>query len=174
MAVTTKKEDVKPTELEMLQAQADIMGIPYRNGITVKALRKELLEALTDDVGEELTNTKRSDIEREATKLIRCIVTPMASNMKEHQGQLFAVGNAVLPVIAKYILFNAEYHVPQIILDHIKAQELQYFVTAKVSGRDVRVPKMRKAFSVEILDPLTDEELKELARSQENRNAVDA
>lgn len=175
MTTNTTKTTAAPTELELLKAQADVMGITYKSNITAKTLRKNLMDALTeDDDSEGMSNADRNLLEAENTKLVRVIVTPMASHMKDHQGQLFAVGNAILGVISKYVLFNAEYHIPKIILNHIQEQEMQYFVRAKVNGQDVRESRMRKAFSVEVLDPLTADELKELGRSQENRNAVDA
>lgn len=175
MAVSTKKVDESPSVLDNLKTQADIMGIAYNPKVTAKDLRKQLLASLAeDDDGDENTGEERQRIEREAMKLVRCIITPMDNQLKEHQGQIFTIGNSIIPMTAKFVLFDEIYHLPKIMVDHIKEQQMQYFVNEKRNGKTVRVSRMRKAYSVQELEPLTKEELAELARSQENRNAVDA
>lgn len=175
--MTTKldKEVAKqPTEIELLKTQADILGLEYKGNVSARALRKQILDTLNNaDDSEGMSNDDRVAAEAESTKLIRCIVMPNAAHMRDYQGQLFSVGNSLLNSVSKYVLFNTEYHVPKIILDHIQAAEMQFFVTRKVNGREVRESKMTRAFNVTILDPLTKEELAELARSQENRNAIE-
>ena len=171
-AVKTTK-DAEPTSFDKLKTQAQIMGIEYRDDITEKALRKRLMDTLAAaQEGDVLTNAELTELSQESNKLIRCIITPTASHMKDLQGQLFSVGNSVLGYISKYILFNAEYHVPKIILDHIKQVETQYFVNKKVNGQIVKESKMAKAFSVQELPNLTKTELAELAKAQAARGAV--
>lgn len=174
MATAPKlNKDVETTTFDKLKAQAQIMGVDFRDDITEKGLRKQLMDALEQaQEGDVLTNAQRTELERDSTRLIRCIITPMASHMKDHQGQLFSVGNSVLGYISKYILFNAEYHVPKIILDHIKTVETQYFVTKVINGEQVKESKMRPAFGVQELPNLTAEELADLAKSQMARSAI--
>lgn len=175
MSTNLNKEVTKqPTEIELLKTQADILGLEYKGNISAKALRKQIMDTLNAaDDSEGMSDNDRATAEKDSIKLIRCIVMPNAAHMRDYQGQLFSVGNSLINAVSKYVLFNVEYHVPKIILDHIQQQEMQFFVTRKVNGREIRESKMTRAYSVTILDPLTDEELKELARSQENRNAVE-
>lgn len=169
--------DKMPSEIELLKTQADILGLQYKGNISAKALRKQIMDVLLASVEDEDTgqsNDSRVELEKESSKLIRAIVMPVAAHMRDYQGQVFSVGNSVINTISKYIMFNTEFHVPNIILKHIQAQQMQYFVTNRVNGREVRESKMANAYNVTILPTLTKEELIELGRSQENRNAIDA
>lgn len=171
-AVKTTKDD-EPTAFDKLKAQAQIMGVEYRDDITEKALRKRLMDVLEQaQEGEVLTNAELTALNQESNKLVRCIVTPMGAHMKDLQGQLFSVGNSVLGYVSKYILFNAEYHIPKIILDHIQQVETQFFVNKTINGQKVKESKMTKAFGVQILPDLTKEELAELAKAQAARGMV--
>lgn len=172
---TELEKDGMPSELELLKTQADILQLKYKSNVTAKTLRKNIMNALSeDDDSEGISNNERQEMIKENTKLIRCIIMPVAPHMRDYQGQIFSAGNSALGIISKYVLFNTEFHVPNILLKQIKAQEMQFFVKRTVNGEEFRESKLRKAFNVEILDPLTEEELKELARNQENRNAIDA
>ena len=170
---TTAKPKAKPTQLELLKTQAEIMGIEYREDITEQALRKQLMDALAQaDTGETISHADRKKLIKESMKLERVIISPNATHMKEHQGQLFSVGNSILGYVSKFVLFNAEYHVPKIILDHIKSQKMQYFATKVVNGEQLRESKLRPMYTVEVLEPLTKEELADLAKSQAARQSI--
>lgn len=171
-AVKTTKE-AEPTLLDKLKTQAQLMGVDYLEDITERALRAKLLEALGNaQEGDVLTNAELEAINKDSNRLMRCIVTPMAAHTKNLQGQLFSVGNSRMGFISKYVLFNEEYHIPKIIYDHIKEVETQFFVDVKVNGERVKQSKMAKAFGIQDLPPLTEEELKELAKVQYARNAT--
>lgn len=170
---TTTTAKAKPTQLELLKTQAEIMGIEYREDITEQALRKQLMDALAQaDSGETISHADRKKLIKESMKLERVIISPNATHMKEHQGQLFSVGNSILGYVSKFVLFNAEYHVPKIILDHIKDQKMQYFTSKVVNGEQLRESKLRPMYTVEVLEPLTKEELEDLAKSQAARQSI--
>lgn len=181
MATTPKtltkstNETVQLSQLEMLRGQADLMGVSYGANLSERALRKLLLDTLNaDQDGGTYTNEERLTLEQDSKRLIRCVITPIDPLLKEHDGEFFSVANSVLQFNTKFVMFNTEYHVPKILLDHIKAQEFQFFVTTVVDGKKVRTPKMGKKFSVVELAPLTKEELADLAQNQMARQAIDA
>lgn len=69
----------------------------------------------------------------------------------------------------KYVPFNADegWHVPRIIYNQMAERQCQVFVTRKDErGRSIREGKLIKEFAIEVLDPLTTDELAELARRQ--------
>lgn len=106
---------------------------------------------------------------KEATKLVRIRVTCMNPAKKEWEGEIFTVGNSVIGTHKRFVPFNADegWHVPQIMLDMIKNRECQVFITEKSKhGVSVRRGKLIKEFAVEVLPPLTEEELKDLAQRQ--------
>lgn len=169
----TAKTKAKPTQLELLKTQAEIMGVEYREDITEQALRKQLMDALAQaDSGETISHADRKKLIKDSMKLERVVISPNATHMKEHQGQLFSVGNSILGYVSKFVLFNAEYHVPKIILDHIKNQKMQYFASKVVNGEQLRESKLRPMYTVEVLDPLSKEELEDLAKSQAARQSI--
>ena len=107
--------------------------------------------------------------EKLAMKLIRVVVTPNDPTMVNYPGLIFTVGASGLNngrMVKKFVPFNNEegWHVPQIILNQIRNAEMQKFKTVtRANGEKVLEPYLTKKFNVRILDPLTPEELKQVA-----------
>ena len=107
--------------------------------------------------------------EKLAMKLTRVVVTPNDPTMVNYPGLIFTVGASGLNngrMVKKFVPFNNEegWHVPQIILNQIKNAEMQKFKTVtRANGDKVLEPYITKKFNVQILDPLTPEELKLVA-----------
>ena len=69
----------------------------------------------------------------------------------------------------RYVPYNAEdgWHVEQILLNQLRERQCQIFVTEKDSrGNKIRKGKLIREFAIEVLDPLTEEELHDLAQRQ--------
>ena len=69
----------------------------------------------------------------------------------------------------KYVPFNADdgWHVPNIIYETMKERQCQVFTSSKTkNGVTMRQGKLIKEFAIEVLPPLTEEELKDLAQRQ--------
>jgi hypothetical protein len=106
---------------------------------------------------------------REINRLVRIRATCMNPNKTEWEGEIISVGSAKLGTFKKYVPFNAPdgYHVPKIIYDAMKERKYSQFYNAKdARGRKVRKAKLMPEFSIEVLPPLTKEELKDLASRQ--------
>ena len=107
--------------------------------------------------------------EKLAMKLIRVVVTPNDPAMVNYPGLIFTVGATGLNngrMVKKFVPFNNEegWHVPQIILNQIEYGQMQKFKTVtRANGEKVLEPYLTKKFNVRILDPLTPEELKQVA-----------
>lgn len=103
-----------------------------------------------------------------ALKLVRIRVAnmnPLNSNLK---GDIFSAGNSELGMIKKFVPFNAEqgWHVPQIILDVIRNKKFMTHYEVKIGNKKVKRNKLVPEYSVEILPPLTPEELEALKQRQ--------
>ena len=126
----------------------------------------------TDTIKFELNETpaqRRRRIRNNANELVRINVTCMNPAKKEWAGEIFTVGNNAVGTIKKFVPFNTEdgWHVPRMILQVMQARQCQIFYTEKQkNGVKVRKGKLIKEFGIEILPPLTEEELEELARRQ--------
>ena len=107
--------------------------------------------------------------EKLAMKLTRVVVTPNDPTMVNYPGLIFTVGASGLNngrMVKKFVPFNNEegWHVPQIILNQIEYGQMQKFKTVtRANGEKVLEPYLTKKFNVRILDPLTREELEQVA-----------
>lgn len=113
---------------------------------------------------------------REALALVRVIVSqkdPMKSNW---EGEIITVGNDIVGDVKKYVPFNLDegYHIPRMIANVLKGKECTIFINKRVNGQNVQTAKLIKAYSVTELQPLTQEELDELAADQSARHAIDS
>ena len=177
------------SKLETLKARADLMGIKYHHKAGVDKLRKlvnDVINTGPDTIEDTEENTGPAPItefltaaefaslnlrkrRRNAGSLVRVRVVCMNPGKKDWEGEIFSVGSAKLGTFKKYVPFNSEdgYHVPQIMLDMIKERKCAIFQTVKgPKGNKIRKAKLVPEFSVEVLTPLSKEELKDLAQQQ--------
>ena len=180
LEVDAEPEEVVVDELVSLKARADKLGIKYHPSISTTKLREKVQEALSDDVvpakteavkdtGKETELQLRGRKRREANALIRIRVSCMNPNKKEWDGEIITTGNTNTGTIKKFVPFNSEegYHVPHMIYEQLLQRQCQVFVTVKDNrGNKVRKGKLIKEFAIEVLPPLTEKELKELAQRQ--------
>lgn len=178
-------------ELAALKARADMMGISYHPSIGLEKLRDKVNAAIEGKeekpetsaaapaaaTSEGETEGQRARrLKDEAHKLVRIRLTCMNPAKAEWPGEIISVGNAVVGSVSKYIPFNADegWHVPNIIYQHLKERQCQVFTTVQDSrGNKTRKGKLIKEFSIEVLDPLTPEELHDLAQRQAMAGSVE-
>lgn len=184
----TDNSEVAAAELDALKARADILGIKYHPAIGLDKLSAKVTAALEAKESEVEENTvaakpkvvankdltesqKRKKIREEATKLQRVRIACMNPNKREWQGETFSVGNSLLGQIKKYVPYDTEWHVPQIILNAIKERTCQVFTTTTgPRGQKTRTGKLTTEFAIEHLPPLTGKELHDLAQRQAMAN----
>ena len=115
--------------------------------------------------------------EQRALRLQRIVVSPNDPLMSSYTGLIFTVGSSSVNkgrMIKKFVPFNNDkgWHVPQIIIDQIEAAQMQKFKSITMpNGQKVMHPYITKKFNVQILPPLTLEEMKSLAASQQAKGA---
>ena len=171
------EDELVVDELEVLKARADKLGIKYHPSISLAKLKEKVTEGLEEDSPEVVTVKpgKETDVQlkarkrREANALIRIRVACMNPNKKEWDGEIITTGNTNTGTIKKFVPFNSDegYHVPHMIYEQLLQRQCQVFVTVKDNrGNKVRKGKLIKEFAIEVLPPLTEKELKELAQRQ--------
>lgn len=165
-----------------LKKQADRLGVAYKSNTSIATLQKTISEKLNEPVGGEdspepeatevkITKPKgktADDYYNEAMKLVRVIITPMESTKATNlESELFCAGNGVVGTVKRTIPFGEEWHVEQILLNSIKEKKYQIFMSKKnAQGAVITTAKLVPAYSISILDPLTQEELDKLAEMQ--------
>lgn len=132
-------------------------------------------DALPEDVEDETPLERLIRLKAHANALIRVNISVMNPVMKEWEGEIITGGNSLVGSIKKFVHFNTTdgYHIPRVIYNILRDRECQIFYTAKDDrGNKVRRAKSIKEFAIEVLDPLTQQELDELAAAQAARGSI--
>lgn len=119
---------------------------------------------------------KAMRLRKQAAELIRIRVSNHNPNMKEHEGAYYMAGNSMVGMFKKYVPFDNDegWHVPRIVLNQMQERKCQLFYTVRDKyGNKIRKGKIVKELNIEILPPLTLDELKDLARKQAMSNNID-
>ena len=171
------------TELDILKAQADRMGISYKSNISLTTLKAKIqlvqegesLEAPTTEPVNVAQEDKADAVYKEAMKLVRVQITPLDTNKAtNYDCDFFTAGNSVVGNVTRNIPFGRPWHVEQILVNAIKEKTYQQFTTKKnAQGADVVTKRNVPAYSVVELPPLTEQELKDLADLQARTNALE-
>jgi len=171
-------DEIIQDELSVLKARADQMGISYSKNIGAEKLRVRIEDALNDTElvveapkkeAKETAGQRRNRLRKEAGALVRVRVTCMNPNKREWQGEIFTVANAVVGTFRNYVPFNIEdgWHIPEIVFQQVKARKCQVFKTVNgPRGEKIRKGTLIPEFSVDVLPPLTEKELADLAKRQ--------
>lgn len=170
------------TELQSLKERADLMGIKYSPNIGVEKLRAKVNQAIEgkpEEVEEEApkasTLSKTKKAKEEAGKLVRVNVTCMNPAKREWDGEILTCGNSTVGTFRKFVKFNTTegWHVPQIIINAMRERKFQTFTRERSkNGTDIKVGKLVNEFAIEVLPPLTQAELDELAKRQAARGDI--
>lgn len=187
-------EQQKPDELSMLKQRARMMGINFSNNISVETLKAKIEEKMSpkkDDAqsaAPELQDpatpvavkklTLRQQIQRENMKLVRLRITNMDPKKKDLPGEVFTVANSYLGTVRKFIPYGEVtengYHVPYVIYKMMKRRKFQNIRTFKDrQTNQIRIEtSWASEFALEVLPPLTKQELKDLATAQAAAGSV--
>ena len=126
----------------------------------------------------ETAGERRLRMKRHANELIRIRVTCMDPAKKEWEGEIIGAGNNLVGTLTKFVPFGIDegWHVPRIMYNVLRDRMAQIFITVTdpVSKQKVRNGKLIKAFAIDVLDQLTEDELKELAARQAATRSIDA
>ena len=171
-------------ELTLLKERADMMGIKYHPSISLETLKERVNGALnkTDETAApsvvivDSAAQQRANQIAEFTKLIRVRVTCMDPNKKNWPGEYFTISNGVIGTIKRFVPYNNTegWHIEKIIYDHMKTVQRMEFKEIKgPRGMKIKKPIQVPAYAIEVLDPLTPEQLKELAHKQAVNRSIE-
>jgi len=189
--VIVEEKDLAPDELTLLKKRADQMGVGYHPKIGIESLKTKIDEKLSGEkpVAEADTSkmtpamiksATRIRVRKEALKLIRVRVSNLNPKKNDVPGEIFTVANKYIGEVKKYIPYGEVtengYHVEKCLYDNLKSRK--YLKLRTIKSKTLGKPDTVKQswvpeFSIDILDPLTAEELKELGRMQEARDYND-
>lgn len=182
------KIETTPTDYEDEEEVDPVMEALKEKANPVYNEKKSLLDqskavlATMDPNKEGLTEAeKRAIVRAKALRLHRVRITNLDPNDAPLQGAIKTVYNKYVGKISKFIPYGEEnvigYHIPEILLESLREEKfpMRREVKGKNSSFGVKQYKtvLAPKFSIEMLPPLTDEEIRALAQDQKARGALD-
>lgn len=185
---TTQQEDAALMELSLLKSRAKLMGITFSNNIGLDALKEKIEKKMAGEADDAVSDetviapnplepevrpmSLRDIIAQDAMKLVRLRITNLDPKKKDLPGEVFTLANEYLGTVRKYIPYGEVtedgYHVPNCIYERLKARMFQNIRSVKERNGHIRVEtNWVREFSLEVLPPLTEKELKQLATAQQ-------
>lgn len=180
---TDQGEIPEQDERAALEARAKVLNISYHTNISTEKLRERVNAAISGTrdqdserpAKDESDVARRSRLKKKASRLIRVRIHCNDPAKKDWPGEYITVGNNAVGTYRKYVPYNQDepFHLPEIIVNALREKRVQVFATKKSkNGIPVRESKSIAAYAIEIVQPLTEEELAQLANSQMARNAL--
>lgn len=174
-------ENVVLDDRESIKNRLNLFGVSYASNLGTEKLRALLtahLESLAkaeESTAEVKTEgSVKREVILEGTKLVRITLLANDPSKREHQGELFTVGNAVIGSIRKYIPFGVPWLVPQILVNVLEERQFQHFITKRnAHGGTYRAAQISKAYNIVRHELPDEQELTELAKAQALRSAGD-
>lgn len=183
-ALKAKVEAKMAGEPDVQEDSLDEQELPQeaRDAIEPNALelgaRANLAGAAEAEV-EQRPETLREKLYRENMALLRCRITNLDPKKKDLPGEIITVANEFLGTVKVFVPFGETteegWHIPTIIYNTIKTRKF-------LNIRTVRDPRTRTEkvsttwapeFAIEVLDPLTPQELKSLGQAQIAAGSLD-
>lgn len=189
-----------PDERTMLMQRARMMGLTISNNIGIDTLRQRIADAMAGNKGNDekvdqldgpapmrdpslpkadTPQTLRQKILAENMRLIRVRITNLDPKKKDLPGEVITVANGYLGTVRKYIPFGEVtengYHIPYVLYKMLKNRKFLNIRTRKDrnNGNNIIVEQnWVPEFALEVLDPLTKEELAKLAAAQSAAGGV--
>jgi len=113
----------------------------------------------------------RDRLQKDVLRLVRCRIYNMNPSKADLKGEIVTVANRFIGTIRKMIPFGEAtdngYHIPLILLTELQSRKFQQLRPKKVRGVE-QAPERRMVpeYNIEIMEPLTKKELRELANKQ--------
>ena len=158
----TAEESPKERTVEELMRPLEVDHIPPE-------IRQILSQSVVPMTEEQFLKQQEIETLRTCNKLVRCRITCMNPHKKNWTGEIVSVGSARAGTYKKLIPFNLEepYHLPKMIFDFLKEKKCRIGTTVRMpNGQEVNRYKLVNEYALEVLDPLSPEELEDLAQRQ--------
>jgi len=186
-------QEEKDLMLDDLKNQASLLNVEFHPSIgyeklkeKVTAKKKELEAAkqAASDTAELEKQSKEAELvskakevnakvtaKQAANRLVRVRITCMNPAKKAYEGDIFQAGNSVIGTVKRYVPFEREWHMEQILLNVAQAKRYQTFHEVKGTGTGPSARPRKEArqvpeYAITILPDLTATEIKELKQRQ--------
>jgi hypothetical protein len=175
-AQVAERKDFTPPEGYKPQLDHDHNGT---NGGSLPKEQRQSAQAAKPLTPIQLKARRRQQLIKEEMKLVRCRVQNLDPKKANLPGEIFTVANRTLGTVRKFVPYGEVtedgYHIPYIIYRQLEARRFLNIRTVKdrkTGGNRVET-SWAKEFAIEVLEPLTQEELNKLATAQIAAGSVD-
>lgn len=171
--------------LDSLKVVAEDLGITYSPNIKYATLKMKVDAAIQAELPrpdkDEVTKTpevleaeKNQAIKLDLTKLVRCMIVSNDPAMKEwDMTPYYSFSNSTITLDSITIPLGVEWHIPNAYVGMLQAMECKIPVKTKdEKGRPITIRRSVKKYNVNILPPLTAEELEALKMAQVMRDGL--
>ena len=183
MEETLNESTPTPTERELLKQKADLLGLTYASNISTDKLRdlinqaNEPVEVKQDTSVNESGSSEEDEamaLRLELTKKIRVMITCNDPLMKDwDMTPYYSFSNSTITLDSITIPLGVEWHIPNAYVGMLQAMECKIPVKTKdEKGRPITTRRTVKKYNVNILPPLTAEELEALKMAQVMRDGL--
>jgi hypothetical protein len=124
--------------------------------------------------------TEREQIRRDALKLVRCRITNMDPKKADLPGEVLTIANRYIGTVKKFVPYGEVtddgYHIPNCIYEELESRRFQNIriIKDRKTGNKTVSATWAKEFAIEVLPPLTPEELAQLATAQIAAGSIDS
>jgi len=138
---------------------------------------KELVKPVEPEAPKRQLSLRQHLIETEM-KLVRCRITCLDPKKKDLPGEILTVGNEYLGTVRKFVPFGEHtddgYHIPHCIYTMMRDRKFVSIQTKKIGGKEQIISRDAAEFAIEVLEPLTKQQLHDLAVAQIAAGTVEA
>lgn len=172
-------ETVIPDELTILKERAKKVGLSFSPNIGLEVLKAKLETFMARNQVDNAQNAAptgvvdwRKNLLAEQTKLVRIRISCLNPVKSTLHGEIITVANDYIGTVRKFVPFgdvtNDGYHVPFVIYNDLLQRKFLNIRTVKDkrTGRNRIETGWVREFNIEVLPPLTKEELDKLATAQ--------
>lgn len=139
--------------------------------VVVNALEATTKEEVAKVVAKKgKTPSLRDYLHAQEMKMVRLRITNLDPKKKNLPGEILTIANPYIGTVRKFVPFgevtDEGYHVPYCLYRMMDERRFLDIQTKKVKGQTVVTQRWAKEFALEVLPPLTEKELKQLAIAQ--------
>jgi hypothetical protein len=157
-------------------SQAQVNALNMGSG---SAVEEPVMEPEPEETPISKPMNARQQMLAEQMKLIRCRIVNLDPKKKDLPGEIISVANERLGNVRKFIPFGEAtengYHIPYVIYKLLKKRKFLQIRTRRDprTGTNVTTQAWVTEFSIDVLDPLTKEQLRDLAQAQIAAGSID-
>ena len=120
----------------------------------------------------------REHLKQQSLKLVRIRISCLDPKKKDLPGEIFTVANEYIGTVRKFVPYGDAtddgYHVPHCLYEMLNNSQFLSIRTVKDKKGNSRIETSYvRQFAIEVLPPLTPEELRELATAQQAAGSID-